>query len=62
MHSIVNSTIIDFKTAKKVDLKCSHHKKEMIKLCHFLEVLAKAMVVIMLQYKNVQHTVHLKLT
>lgn len=37
MHSIVirvNNTVLYLKVARRLDLKCSHYKQEMIVLCH----------------------------
>ncbi len=49
------------KVVKRVDLKCSHHKTEMVIMWHDTGV--NAMVVIILQHRSAsnQHTVHLKL-
>lgn len=57
----VNNTVFYTSKSLTLDLKRSHYKKE---LCGMTEVLAKAMVVIILQYINVpnQQVVSLKLT
>lgn len=52
----------NFQVARKLDLNCSHHEKEVV--CEVIQELVNATVVIILQYINVsdQHIVHLKLT
>lgn len=49
--------------AKKVDLKISHHKKEMITL-NRMEMLANTVMATMLQFTNAsnQNIAHIKLT
>ena len=37
---------------RAIDIKCSHHKKEMIQFCDRSDVVANAKVVIILQYIN----------
>ena len=55
-------SFIFLKAAKRVDLKGSHHKKEMA-LCDMMAVLGNTTEVIILQYISVsnQHIVHIKL-
>lgn len=53
-HSIViiaNNTVIYLRVAERLDLNCSHHRKEMIIMGHD-GVLADSAVVIILQYTN----------
>ena len=69
MHSIViidesvlykQVCTINFKVAKRLDLNCSHHKKDN----YIIEVWVTITVVILVQYINIanQHFVHIKLT
>jgi len=55
--------MIYLKAAKRVGLKCSHNKKEMV-LCDVMSFLANAVVVIISQYISVSkpHIVYLKFT
>lgn len=49
---IVNKSVfMYFKVAKKLDLQCSHHRKEII-IYDVKDVLSKTLVMIILQYIN----------
>ena len=57
----VNNTV-SLEVTKRGDLKCSHHKKETA-ICNVMEVLANALVIIILQNTSAsyQHSVQLQL-
>ena len=63
MMNIVNLfyCVIYFKVTKRADLKCSQHTHTQM-ACDRMEVLANAMVVIILQCLSNQHIRYLKLT
>ena len=62
MYSIV--IVVYLKVGRRVDLKYSHYQKMEWQLGDVMQVLAKAVVVIILQYRSLsnQYIVHLKLT
>lgn len=55
--------IINFKAARRRDLSCSHHQKNILQLCVVIEVLANSLMVIIPQYIKVsnQQAVYLKI-